>query len=82
MERKKEGDLTQSYDKNPLTNRKFKKQWTPQNATKNFDYTTTIADRLRKVNWGNNSHWFMGTQSSNLAQKLCYQKDTHFKNCK
>ena len=26
-----------------------------KNATKNFDYTT-IADRLRTVSWGNDSH--------------------------
>ena len=32
-----EGDLTQSYDKNPYTNRKFENQLTTQNATKNFD---------------------------------------------
>ena len=45
--REKEGDLTQSYDKTPYTNRKFENQRTTHtNATKNFDYTT-IADRLR-----------------------------------
>ena len=49
----KEGDLTQSYDKTPYTNRKFENQRTTHtNATKNFDYTT-IADRLRTVNWSN-----------------------------
>ena len=43
--REKEGDLTQSYDKTPYTNRKFENQRTTHtNATKNFDYTT-IADR-------------------------------------
>ena len=43
--REKEGDLTQSYDKNPYTNRKFENQRTTHtNATKNFDYTT-IVDR-------------------------------------
>ena len=46
-QREKEGDLTQSYDKTPYTNRKFENQRTTHtNATKNFDYTT-IADRLR-----------------------------------
>ena len=35
---------------------KFKKQRdNTKNATKNFDYTT-IADRLRTVSWGNDSH--------------------------
>ena len=53
--REKEADLTQSYDNNPYTNRKFKNQWTNKNATKNFDYTT-IADRLRTVSLSNNSH--------------------------
>ena len=28
---------------------------TTQNVTENFDYTT-IADRLRTVGWGNDSH--------------------------
>ena len=43
--REKVGDLTQSYDKTPYTNRKFENQRTTHtNATKNFDYTT-IADR-------------------------------------
>ena len=52
-EREKEGDLTQSYDKTPYTNRKFENQRTTHtNATKNFDYTT-IADRLRTVSWSN-----------------------------
>ena len=32
-----------------------KATWKHQNATKNFDYTT-IADRLRTVSWGNDSH--------------------------
>ena len=51
--REKEGDLTQSYDKTPYTNRKFDNQRTTHtNATKNFDYTT-IADRLRTVSWSN-----------------------------
>ena len=41
--RKKEGDLTQSYDKTPYTNRKFENQRTTHtNATKNFDYTTSV----------------------------------------
>ena len=53
MQREKEGDLTQSYDKTPYTNRKFENQRTTHtNATKNFDYTT-IADRLRTVSWSN-----------------------------
>ena len=53
IEREKEGDLTQSYDKTPYTNRKFENQRTTHtNATKNFDYTT-IADRLRTVSWSN-----------------------------
>ena len=51
--REKEGDLTQSYDKTPYTNRTFENQRTTHtNATKNFDYTT-IADRLRTVSWSN-----------------------------
>ena len=47
--------MTQSCDKNPYTNRKFKNQWTTQNVIINFDYTP-IADRLRTVSWSNNSH--------------------------
>ena len=39
-------DLTQSYGKSPITDRKIQKaMWQHKNATKNFDYTT-IADRL------------------------------------
>ena len=49
-------DLTQSYDKSPYTDRKIQKAtWQHKNATRIFDYTT-IADRLRVVSWGNNSH--------------------------
>ena len=49
-------DLTQSYDKRPYTHSKIKKaKWQHKNATKNFDYTA-IADRLRTVSWGNDSH--------------------------
>ena len=55
-EREKGRDLTQSYDKSPYTDRKIQKStWQHKNATKNFDYTT-IADRLRTVSWGNDSH--------------------------
>ena len=50
---REKGDLVQSYDKNPYS--KFENQWTIQNATKNFDYTT-IADRLRTVSRSNSSH--------------------------
>ena len=54
--REKERDLTQSYDKSPYTDRKIQKAtWQHKNATKNFD-CTTIADRLRTVNWGNESY--------------------------
>ena len=49
-------DLTQSYDKSPYINRKRQKAMRQhKNATKNFD-NTTIADRLRPVSWGNDSH--------------------------
>ena len=48
--------MTQSYDKSPYTHRKIQKAtWQLKNATKNFDYTK-IADRLRTVSWGNDSH--------------------------
>ena len=40
----------------PYTHRKIQKAtWQHKNATKNF-YYTTIADRLRTVSWGNDSH--------------------------
>ena len=56
-EKEKIRDLTQSYDKSPHTDRKIQKasERDHKNATKNFDYTT-IADRLRTVSWGNDSH--------------------------
>ena len=54
--KRKGRDLTQPYDRSPYTDRKSKKQRdNTKNATKNFDYTT-IADRLRTVSWGNDSH--------------------------
>ena len=43
--------MTKALD--PLKNPKAK--WQHKNATKNLDYIT-IADRLRTVRWGNNSH--------------------------
>ena len=48
--------LTQSYDKIPYTAKKsIKATWQHKNANKNFDYTT-VADRLRMVSLGNDSH--------------------------
>ena len=56
MQREKGRDLTQSYDKSPYTRRRIQNEtWQHKNATKNVDYTT-IADRLRMVSWGNDSH--------------------------
>ena len=56
MQSEKGRDQTQSYDKSPYTDRKIQKAtWQHKNATKNFDITT-IADRLRTVSWGNDSH--------------------------
>ena len=49
---REKGDLTQSYDKTPYTNRKFESKGQHTNATKHFDYTT-IADRLKTVSWSN-----------------------------
>ena len=47
---------TQSYDKSPYTHRQIQNAtWQHKNATNNLDYTT-IADRLRTVSWGNDSH--------------------------
>ena len=40
MKREKEGDLTQSYDKNSYTNIKFENWWTTQNRHQK------LADRL------------------------------------
>ena len=50
----KERYLTQSYDKNPYTNRKFNDHLTTQKRHQNFDYT--IADRHRTVSWSYSSH--------------------------
>ena len=56
LSKRKGRDLTQSCDKSPTPTEKSKKQRDNiQNATKNFDYTTT-ADRLRTVSWSNSSH--------------------------
>ena len=49
-------DLTQSYNKSPYIHRKTQKATCQhKNATKNVDYIT-IADRLKTVSWGNDSH--------------------------
>ena len=54
--REKERDLTQSYDKSPYADRKIKNAtWQQKYATKNFGYTP-IADQLRTISWGNDSH--------------------------
>ena len=54
--KKKGRDLTQSYDKSPYNHRKIQKATRQhKNATKNFEYTT-IADQLRTVSRGNDSH--------------------------
>ena len=54
--REKGRDLTQSCDKGPYTVGQIQKEtWKHKSATKNFDYTT-IADPLRTVSWGNDSH--------------------------
>ena len=48
-------DLTQTYDKSPYSNRKFKKaKWQHKSTTKNFEYIT-IVDRLWLVSWSNDS---------------------------
>ena len=54
---KKEEIWLRPMTKAPYTDRKIKKKttWKHKNATKNFDYTT-IADRLRTVSLGNDSH--------------------------
>ena len=55
---------------------------TTQNRHQNFDYTS-IADRLKTVSWGNDSHQtgvvklVYGIQPSHSPQKLCDQKDTY-----
>ena len=64
IEREKYRNRTQSYDKSPYTDRKIQKAtWQHKNAIKNFDYTT-IADRLRTVSWGSDSHRLKGSQPS------------------
>ena len=53
--RQKGGDLTQSYDKSPYTNRNIKRaKWQHKQRHKKFDQTA-IADRLRTVSWSNYS---------------------------
>ena len=54
IKRKKGRDLTQSYDKNPYTNRNVKSD-NIYNATKKFDYTA-VADRLRTISCSNYGH--------------------------
>ena len=48
--------MTQSYDKNHYTNRKWKNPIdNTKTAPKDFDYTA-IADRLRTLSWRYNMH--------------------------
>ena len=57
---KKEEIWLSPMTKAPKPTENPKSNVTTQNATKNFDYTTT-ANRLRTVSWGNDSHqlvWF------------------------
>ena len=70
-------DLTQSYDKSPYTDKQIQNAtWQNKNATKNFDYTT-IADRLRTVSLGKDSHqlvWWKrltGSEPSHSPRHLC-----------
>ena len=63
---------------------KSKKQRENTKRTKNFDYTT-IADRLRTVSWGDDSHPNVvdkpvyGIPTFHTPQKMYNQKDTHLK---
>ena len=70
MSREKEGDLTQSYDKNSYTDRKIKNQWTTQKRHPKISITqrlrTDLGRSVRvttiiKLLWLNR---FMGTQPS------------------
>ena len=50
IQREKEGDLTQSYDKTPYTNRKFENQRTTHtNATKNIHKITISINLKQKI---------------------------------
>ena len=56
MVEKKEEIWLSPVTKTPTPTEQSKKAtWQHKNATKNFD-DTTIADRLRTVNWSDNSH--------------------------
>ena len=48
--RENEGDLTQSYDGSPYTNRKLNNQLTSQKRDQYYE-TKNIEDRLRTVSW-------------------------------
>ena len=80
--RQKGGDLTQSYDKSPYTNRNVKRENdNTSNATKKFDLTA-IADRLRTVSWSNYSYPtgvvnLVYGPPSHSPQQPCNQNDTH-----
>ena len=55
------------------TEKSKKQRDNTKNATKNFDYTT-IADRLRTVSWGNDSHQILkvigGLYESTIALRI------------
>ena len=55
QEKKEEICLNHMTKAQTPTEKSKKQRDNTKNATKNFDYTT-ITDRLRTVNWSNNSH--------------------------
>ena len=77
--------MTQSYDKSPLIDRKFKKSKRKHsNATINFDYLRSVY-RLRTISWSNDSNPtglvipIYGIPTSHLVQELFNQRDTRWK---
>ena len=75
--------LTQSFDKSSYTHRKIQKS---NVKTRRLHSYTAIADQLRAVSWGNDSHPtdvvtpVCGTPIFPLTAKVVYLKGHTFKN--
>ena len=85
--RQKVGDLTQSYDKSPYTNRNVKRaKWQHKQRQKSSIKQQLRTDLGRSVGVTTATQlvwltWFTGPPSHS-PQQPCNQKDTHLKICK
>ena len=80
MQREKERDLTQSYDENPYTNRKFNNQLTTQRRQQKLRLRNDCGPTPRSVRVTTAIQLVLlnripGTLTSHLSQQPCNQKN-------